>query len=164
MGNFFTDFARQGCEAANWALGHLAHGRPVGPLGQEYRVKESTSKDLNATVDLLENLRQGGNPPVWIRNVGQTNIAENGTTKQLEALNRTVAAMIGDEAFDIRKAGRLAELQRFVGLKNIETTKISPDGTPETAKDQQVLGPETAYNLLQLMKKSGVVELVNKCK
>jgi hypothetical protein len=164
MDNFFKDLQRQGCEAANWALGHLAHGRPVGPLGQEYRVKASfISKDLNATVDLLENLRQGGNPPVWIRNVGQTNIAENGTTKQLEALNRTVAVMIGDEAFDIRKAGRLAELQRFVGLNNIETTKISPDGTPETAKDQLVLGPETAYKLLEKLKRAGTVQLVNKC-
>ena len=168
MGNIFTDSQRVLCETVNaggdWLSRQLVNGRLIGPPNKEYQVKEDfKSNDLNATVALLENLRRGENPPVLILNVGQLNRAENANTKQIQALNRTVAAMIGDQAFDIRKADYLEKLQRFVGLKPFETTKISPDGTPETAKDQLVLGPETAYKLLEKLKRAGMVQLVNKC-
>jgi|GEM_PF-4132000 hypothetical protein len=168
MGNIFTDSGKEVCETGSavmgWLSRQLVNGRLIGHPNKEYKVKEEfKSNDLNATVALLENLRRGENPPVWIENGGQSNRAENASTKQIQALNRTVAAMIGDEAFDIRKASRLAELQRFVGLKDIETTRISLGRIPDTAKDQLVLGPETAYNLLEKLKRAGMVQLVNKC-
>lgn len=168
MGNIFTDSQRVLCETVNAGRDllsrQLVNGRLIGPPNKQYQVKEDfKSNDLNATVALLENLRRGENPPVWIRNVGQLNRAENASTNQIQALNRTVAAMIHDDAFDIRKPNQLEYLQKFINLKPFETTNISPDETPERAKRQTILGPETAYKLLDIMKRRGVVELVNKC-